>query len=1026
MSSPPARPTVFLSLTAANALISDLRPTTFSPPALASLNALLDELLVSLINFALSLNPTDLRREAIPAFFNGDKGAGDSTGTRALGRSAVAEAEVELRGWCEGRTPGSRGFPPDGKGRGTRSDMDFPLVQAVELMRVKCASYSTLAPQNATDPQREKEAVEGWKKAGGDASEATVEPAGLWLTAIIEHVCEHILFQVARVVARDSGINTAGPQDLYTALCEDESVWGFFKRMKIKDQLELAIRTTSKSKRSTSSRASPDLRHGRSSPAMSSSPAPSRISLSRDGSMDTIRTRIISSSLEGRTEASSKGGIAGELIRKGSTLSRRGTHSTDGKGQQQNAHGRSSSVLSVNTRSILGAFNDSVHDIQQNSEEVEEKEAQEEFDKLVKSGETLKVSLTPSRLKNFEGANGKKKLQTAFSSTEAHATSRLENGRRSNSISRVPVPIEPNSMPEGISIPHQPNMRVKQSGSGKKLVARTAKVIEEEDEDDFNSSGGPQSRKESLFDMLTDDKALGSADSKTNLGKRTVPAVVLGTPPPSTFQPSQSHVSSTTSGHNKVVSAPLMLPSHNQRPDHLIETLNDITPAQNNKSRARTDAQELADFLNTVPPPGLLKERGEEPLTTTSKSRFKGFMDKVTGGKKKEEEKQSKQSSHVQTPLSSTSLSRLNSVTSANGFPLIGKNIGSIWEIKKQKSIQTMGPPSVNRQTQPPPHSVPSDHVGSLTPDNTSSRVTTPSDFESVLVPDASILSISSNNGRNTTSRSDHAPVQKVNSDPVMEDEHTTVGVAAVATAALADVARLGVKESDEAGKKTVSAKARKRSGTTIPNEQPLVIQKTVASTSIASNVSGKRSLTEDLITISKSFEQANNVKHMEEGKDIKQSSIDTISPTQSQPTNIALKEPTIALKELVPLRHLLDYATSATECRLLLDAILTQYGVPVIPTEKQRDQLETPEARVSAWLLAGREGPVGDYGCYHLRDVPELVIGKDKLDESRQIPSLPLQSVDEDGPEDLVEKEQVSNKAGKISSVDGVRAASE
>lgn len=46
------------------------------------------------------------------------------------------------------------------------------------------------------------------------------------------HVCEHILSSVARIVARDSGTAVAGPQDLYTALCEDESVWGFFKRMK--------------------------------------------------------------------------------------------------------------------------------------------------------------------------------------------------------------------------------------------------------------------------------------------------------------------------------------------------------------------------------------------------------------------------------------------------------------------------------------------------------------------------------------------------------------------------------------------------------------------------------------------------------------------------------------------------------------------------------------------------------------------------------------------------------------------------
>lgn len=45
------------------------------------------------------------------------------------------------------------------------------------------------------------------------------------------HICEHVLAQLSRVVARDSSIATAGVQDLYVALCEDESIWGLFKRL---------------------------------------------------------------------------------------------------------------------------------------------------------------------------------------------------------------------------------------------------------------------------------------------------------------------------------------------------------------------------------------------------------------------------------------------------------------------------------------------------------------------------------------------------------------------------------------------------------------------------------------------------------------------------------------------------------------------------------------------------------------------------------------------------------------------------
>jgi hypothetical protein len=66
---------------------------------------------------------------------------------------------------------------------------------------------------------------------------------------------------------------------------------------------------------------------------------------------------------------------------------------------------------------------------------------------------------------------------------------------------------------------------------------------------------------------------------------------------------------------------------------------------------------------------------------------------------------------------------------------------------------------------------------------------------------------------------------------------------------------------------------------------------------------------------------------------------------------------PSIPLQDLLPLRHLLEHATSARECQLLLGAVLSQWGVPLsYPASVPQP---TPEDRVAAWLLAGREGPV-------------------------------------------------------------------
>jgi hypothetical protein len=143
-----AQPPFYLSSVSANAMISDLRPTTLCQPALLHVNLLLDELISSIITSSSSINPYHLRLQGIPAVFSSDKSAGaDSTGIRALGRAAVGEAEMELRSWYglnEGR---NGGFKPEGKGRGLmeakeRANAEFPVEKALDLLRLKCLSFS--------------------------------------------------------------------------------------------------------------------------------------------------------------------------------------------------------------------------------------------------------------------------------------------------------------------------------------------------------------------------------------------------------------------------------------------------------------------------------------------------------------------------------------------------------------------------------------------------------------------------------------------------------------------------------------------------------------------------------------------------------------------------------------------------------------------------------------------------------------------------------------------------------------------
>jgi hypothetical protein len=71
------------------------------------------------------------------------------------------------------------------------------------------------------------------------------------------------------------------------------------------------------------------------------------------------------------------------------------------------------------------------------------------------------------------------------------------------------------------------------------------------------------------------------------------------------------------------------------------------------------------------------------------------------------------------------------------------------------------------------------------------------------------------------------------------------------------------------------------------------------------------------------------------------------------------LPEGYVALADLTPLRSLLDHATTARECQLLLDAILSQIGVPRAG--------ETD--RVAAWLLGGQ--PMGRWSDKVARRAP-------------------------------------------------------
>lgn len=207
--------------------------------------------------------------------------------------------------------------------------------------------------------------------------------------------------------------------------------------------------------------------------------------------------------------------------------------------------------------------------------------------------------------------------------------------------------------------------------------------------------------------------------------------MVLGTPPPPLPQPLTSP---SINSRRKAAPGPInVLPRTQQssiRPKEVsYPNLTVGVPSKDDEFiivEKRTEAQELADFFNSEPPPGLMQddEAHIEQLNTSKSKGFKGFISKVSlSSKKKDDDKYRplppvKQHSQSQEqPVSSTGLSQLNSPTSAAQ----GCTMGGLWEVKKQKSTGNMmtGMQSAyrNDQSEPPLPPAPTAATGYSTPD---------------------------------------------------------------------------------------------------------------------------------------------------------------------------------------------------------------------------------------------------------------------------------------------------------------------
>ncbi|KAF8634792.1 hypothetical protein AX15_000708 [Amanita polypyramis BW_CC] len=383
----------YVSPQSAEVILSDVRPTRLKIETLKAINVLLDEFLFNILKSANSLSTDRLRASLLGLL------------PTSLGKEALLEAEVELRAYYERTGVGAVSSLDDGS-------RTFNLQYAFELLRMKCAAYSTLNDSDE-DPKAEARVMERMRDTGAvPFTSVRIAPAALYLTAIVEAMCEHILSNVAKVTARDSSRTDAIIQDLYTALCEDESIYSMFKSMKVYDQIEQLSNPS---------------KHSRNKSFPLSRSEKRSVSRSPHHESVATATTLMSTSNSSRTRISSE--TAGTQV--GTVVSASGSRSSIEKSrvikkfrssherdelQSGYAHDQSASQ-SESLRRNTPTYGENEKNI---SHEVAA--ALQEFDNLMRSSSTMKVSLTPDRLRTMEAYKQEKDQRAQ----KTPATNKLE------------------------------------------------------------------------------------------------------------------------------------------------------------------------------------------------------------------------------------------------------------------------------------------------------------------------------------------------------------------------------------------------------------------------------------------------------------------------------------------------------------------------------------------------------------------------------------------------------------------------
>ncbi|OBZ90367.1 hypothetical protein A0J61_01596 [Choanephora cucurbitarum] len=202
---------------AANAIISEIGPYRVSTDALQAINQFLDEFIVLLLTSSLSLDLSQIKSVVFSLL------------PSTLGKNAIVEAELEVKTFTETE---SIDFELYERMRAL-SGSEFPLSEALPLLREKCFEFCTLADKEDQLYVRNSARI---KKNEANMKVVISPIVAIYVTTVMEHIAEYLLTAVA-MSAEHEDTDYVRVKEVFLALVDDVQLGNVFNRMDLKDKM---------------------------------------------------------------------------------------------------------------------------------------------------------------------------------------------------------------------------------------------------------------------------------------------------------------------------------------------------------------------------------------------------------------------------------------------------------------------------------------------------------------------------------------------------------------------------------------------------------------------------------------------------------------------------------------------------------------------------------------------------------------------------------------------------------------------